>query len=141
MQEVINFLSHHLLLTNIAILLLLLVFIIEWMRGRRQIFSITPAQTTQMINRDQAVVIDLRGQEAYQQGHIIDALCFSPADLQQSLQKIEKFRAKPLIFIANTGLEAQKIAAKALKQGYNAYALSGGIRAWIEAQMPLIKGN
>ncbi len=141
MQELINFLFRHPLLSAGAVIALILLIMVEFLRARGKTFDLNATQVTQMINHDNAVVIDLRGQEAFAQGHIIDALCFTLSDMQPLPQKIEKLRARPLIFIGNTGLDSQKIAAQALKQGYNAYSLTGGMRAWTDAQMPLIKGE
>jgi len=53
---------------------------------------------------------------------------------------LEKFKSKPIIVVDNSGFESQKIASFLLKQGYTAYSLNGGMRAWATAQMPIIKG-
>lgn len=139
MQDLITFLSHHPLLSLAAASLLILLMIIEFIRANRGRKNLSPLQTTQMINHDHAVIIDLRPNEAYQQGHIIDALPMSAQDIVKNPKKVEKFKTKPIIMVCPTGAESQKIAAILLKRGYNAYALTGGIRAWNEAQMPLVK--
>ncbi len=140
MQELLNFLSRHAMLSLVAAAAFILLIIVEWMRARRKTFDLTAAEVTQKINHDNAVIIDLRSADAFRNGRIIDAINLTLQDFQQSLQKIEKFRTRPLIFIGNTGLDSQKIAAQALKQGYNAYSLAGGMRSWVDAQMPLVKG-
>ena len=63
----------------------------------------------------------------------------SAKDLRDDSKKREKFRLRPIIIADPAGLESQKLASILLKQGYNAYSLSGGMRAWIEAQMPIVK--
>jgi rhodanese-related sulfurtransferase len=141
MQELITFISHHLLLSIVLVLTVFLLIIVESLRGRRKVFELNAIQVTQMINHDHAVVIDLRDQADFRAGHIIDAIGLSPQEIAQTPQKIEKWKTRPLIFIGYTGLESQKMAAKMLKQGYNAYALAGGMRAWKEAQMPIVKND
>lgn len=139
MQELTPFITSHSLLSVATIAVLLILIIIEFIRARKNVFNINPAQVTQLINRENAVVIDIRQNEVYRKGHIIDAQSVNPQEIRQNPKKLEKFRARPLIIVANASSESQKIAAFLLKHGYNAYSLNGGIRAWSEAQMPLVK--
>lgn len=139
MQDLITFISNHPFLSLGAAIALVLVMLVELMRARRNVFNITPAQTTQLINRENAVVIDIRPDETYRKGHIIDAHAMMLHDIRQNPKKLEKFKNRPIIVVANASNESQKIAALLLKHGYNAYSLAGGMRAWSEAQMPLVK--
>ena len=112
--------------------------LIEFIRAKRNVFNISPAQVTQLINRENAIVVDIRQNEIYRKSHIIDAQSINPKDILQNHKKLEKFKGRPIIIVANATNESQKIAALLLKHGYNAYSLSGGMRAWGEAQMPLV---
>lgn len=139
MQELTTFISQHPLLTIAVAIVFVLLIIIELMRAKRNVFNINPARLTHLMNRENAVVIDIRPQDAFRQGHIIDAQSVKAEDILKNPKKLEKFRAQPLVIVSNTANESQKIAAYLLKHGYNAYSLTGGIRAWNEAQMPLVK--
>lgn len=140
MQELITFVTNHPYLNLAAVVVLLLIMLIEFIRAKRNVFNINPTEATQLINHDNAVVIDIRQQETYRQGHIIDAQLMIPQEIRQNAKKLEKFRNRPIIVVSNLSNESQKIAALLLKQGYNAYSLNGGMRAWNDAQMPLVKG-
>lgn len=140
MQELTTFINLHPTLAIAALIVLILIMCVEFLRAKRNTFSINATQLTQKINHENAVVIDVRPREIYLKGHIIDAHSMTPAEIRENTKKLEKFKAKPIIVVCATGVESQKIAALLLKRGYNAYSLSGGIRAWIEAQMPLVKG-
>ncbi len=139
MQDLTTFISKHLGLCLAAAFVFVLVTIVELIRAKRNIVNINPARVTMLINHDDAVVIDIRSSDSFRKGHIIDAVSMTAKELQENSKKLEKFKIRPIIVICNTGLESQKIAALLLKQGYNIYALSGGMRAWIEAQMPVVK--
>ena len=139
MQELITFITQHMALTYAFAIVLVLLMIVEFIRLKRNNFRISTVQAVQLINRDNAVVIDIRASDLYQKGHIIDSISLSSKDIQESPKKIEKFRARSLIIVCQTGMESQKVAALLLKQGYNVYALAGGLRAWSEANMPLVK--
>jgi rhodanese-related sulfurtransferase len=139
MQDLTTFLGNHPFLSLAAATVFVLVMMVELIRARRNIFNLSPVQITQLINRENAVVIDIRPSESYHKGHIIDAHSLMPQDIRQNLKKLEKFKSRPIIIVSNASSESQKIAALLLKHGYNAYSLAGGMRAWSEAQMPLVK--
>jgi rhodanese-related sulfurtransferase len=139
MQELTTFISSHLLLSLATAIVLALVMVVEFLRAKRVSSQLTPLQATQMINHDHAVVIDIRPSDAYRGGHIIDAASFTPGEIRDNAKKLEKWKTKPIILVCGNGLESQKLAALLLKRGYNAYSLASGMRAWSEAQMPLVK--
>lgn len=139
MQEFTTFIAHHLALTYGVATVFVLLMIIEVIRLKRNNFSINTTKAIQLINRENAVVIDTRATDVYRKGHIIDSLSLPGREIVDNAKKIEKYRTKPVIVVCQQGLESQKIAALLLKQGYNAYALAGGVRAWSDAQMPLVK--
>jgi rhodanese-related sulfurtransferase len=139
MQELTTFISNHPTLSAGILIVFGLIMCVEFIRAKRGTVNVDPTRLTQLINHQSAVVLDLRPQELYRKGHIIDAQMITPTEVRENSKKLEKFKARPLVLVCNTGIVSQKIAANLLKQGYNVYSLSGGMRAWIDAQMPLIK--
>lgn len=139
MQNLTIFISNHLALSIALLIVFVLVSIIEFIRARGRVFNLSPAQATLKINHEHAAVIDIRTNDVYRKGHIIDAHSTTSADLRENTNKLDKFRMRPIIIVCSTGVESQKIAAFMLKRGYNAYSLAGGMRAWIDADMPVIK--
>lgn len=138
MQEIIVFINAHPFLSAATVIVFIIVVIIELVRAKRNAFNLSPAQVTQLINRENATIIDIRQPDVYRKNHIIDAHSMDPKEIINNPKKLDKYRARPLVIVANASTESQKIAAMLLKHGYNAYSLSGGIRAWSEAQMPLV---
>jgi rhodanese-related sulfurtransferase len=138
MQDITSFITNHPLLSAATFFVFILVMLIELIRAKGNVFNITPAKVTQLINRENAVIVDIRQAESFKKGHIIDAQNMQASDILKDSKKLDKLRTKPVIIVGNTGQDSQKIAAFLLKHGYNAYSLSGGMRAWSEAQMPLI---
>jgi rhodanese-related sulfurtransferase len=139
MQDLTIFISQHPGLFSAAAIIFVLAMIVELLRAKRGNSRIDIPKAIQFINHDNAVVIDIRANDLYRKGHIIDAHSIAAKDLTSNTKKIEKFKTRPIIITCNAGLESQKVAALLLKQGYNAYSLSGGTRAWTDAGMPLIK--
>ena len=139
MQELNTFIANHLQLSVTVAILLILLAIIESLRAQRKRHGVNPQQAIFMMNHENSLVIDLRPTEAYRNGHIIEALSMSAKEIQDNPKKIEKFKNRPLIIACQGGVESEKIAAQLRKQGYNAFSLMGGMRAWNDAQMPIIK--
>ena len=139
MQDFTNFINHHLPLIYAMSIMLVLLMIIEYFRLARNNFSVDTTKAIALINHEHAAVIDLRSKEQFQQGHIIDAQSTTVSEMESHPKKLEKLRTKPILFVCANGLESQKVAALYTKKGYNSYSLSGGLRSWVAAGLPLIK--
>lgn len=141
MQDILLFVQHHLELAAAVAVILVLLIIIEFIKIKRGANSVSPAQAVQLINRQNAPVIDLRSNDAFLSGHIVGALSIPLADLDSKMKKIEKFKSQPIVLACATGIESQQAATTLLKHGYNPQILAGGMRAWRDAGMPLVKGS
>lgn len=99
-----------------------------------------PMQAVQLINRRDAVVIDIRDAAEYNAGHIAGARHIPQAQLESRLKELEKVKMKPLIVACATGNRSRAASALLQKQGYaEVYNLQGGLAAWRQAGMPLEK--
>ncbi len=140
MAQLMTFLLHHWVLTTILIVILILI-IFEETRGKvRGVHRISPAELTTLINRQQGIVFDVRDRSAYESGHIVGAVHLLPSEVDIQLNKIAKYKDKPVIVVCNAGQTALTVAAKLHKAGFEKmYSLSGGITAWKSAGLPLVK--
>lgn len=139
MQDLAQFIANHMALTYLFAITLVLLMFVEFIRARRNQVAVDVPRMVQLINRENAVIIDIRSNDLFKKGHINDARSLASKDLTTNTKVIDKFKKRPLVVVCATGLDSQKIAAFLSRQGYNAFALSGGIRSWSEAQLPLIK--
>lgn len=139
MQEILLFTQHHLTLTIALVVILMLLAILEYIKSKQSSTSLSPAVATQMINHQQAIVLDIRTREAYQAGHIVNAISIPMAELENNYQKLNASKAQPIIIFCATGSESLRATALLLKNGFTAFILSGGMRGWKEADMPLVK--
>ncbi len=141
MQEIMLFLQHHWVLSYTFIIVVVLVTIVEFIKQKRSALQVTPAKLTQMINHDDAVVIDIRSTTLFTDGHIIGALSIPLAELTDKNKKLEKLKARPIVIACMQGIESPRAAELLTKQGFlNVHVLAGGVRAWREANMPIVKG-
>ncbi|HVE44585.1 MAG TPA: rhodanese-like domain-containing protein [Gammaproteobacteria bacterium] len=138
-QDLTAFLYRHPMLSMGVVVVLLLLVILEVIKAKAKISTLSPLAATQMLNHQHAVIIDIRPHDSYRQGHIVDALSLTAAEVEGEAKKLKQFKNKPVIIVCAAGMESQKAVCYLEKQGYNAYSLAGGMRAWSAANMPLVK--
>ena len=101
---------------------------------------LTPSQATHLINREDAYVIDVREPAEYGGGHVLGAKNIPLARLAASGADLAKRKDRPVIVYCETGERATKAAASLKQQGFARVAtLSGGMKAWREAGLPVEK--
>ena len=104
--------------------------------------SISPAEATQLINREDAHVVDVREADEFAGGHLPDARNLPLGKLADRLGELEKFRDKPVILCCASGMRSAKACAELKKQGFSRlYNLDGGVDAWVGAGYPVKKGT
>ena len=95
---------------------------------------------TQLINRSDALVVDLRSHEDYAKGHILGAKNIPLADLERRAGELDKHKAKPLILHCGDGNRAGGAVAVLRKKGFDSvHNLAGGYTAWQQAGLPVEK--
>jgi rhodanese-related sulfurtransferase len=108
------------------------------LRGNKA--NLSPAAATLMMNREDAVVVDVRETSEWNGGHIASARHIALGQFDKHLVEIEKLKQTPLIVCCATGGRAQTARDKLVKAGFEkVFNLAGGIAAWSEAGLPLTK--
>jgi rhodanese-related sulfurtransferase len=102
--------------------------------------SVSTLEATQLINRSDALVVDLRSAEDYAKGHILGAKSIPLADLERRTGELEKLKAKPLILHCADGNRTGGGVALLRAKGFDkAHNLAGGYAAWLQAGLPVEK--
>jgi rhodanese-related sulfurtransferase len=102
--------------------------------------ALTASGAVQLINREKAVVIDVREADEFATGHIGGAKNVPLAQLEEKLPGLIKNKALPLILVCATGARAGRAVAVAKKLGYEqAQAMGGGLKSWKDATLPVEK--
>ena len=100
--------------------------------------SVNTLEATQMINRQDALVLDVREQAEFAQSHILNSRGLPLSQLEARVGDIEKFKDKPVIVYCATDNRSSAAAAKLKKHGFsNVVSLSGGFAAWQQAGLPV----
>ncbi len=140
MDQLITFTSNNTILV-VAIILVSLMLIHNLVGEKlRGYSSISPAQSTQMINHDDALILDVRENNEYSSGHIINSLHIPLSTLTTRLGDLEKYKAKAVIIACRSGNRSSQACTKLKKEGFEqVFNLSGGVMAWESANLPLVK--
>ena len=103
--------------------------------------EVSPFEAVQLINRRDALVLDVRASGEYAAGHIANARNIQETQLADRAKELEKFRSRPIIVACGAGSRAPGVTGRLRKQGFaEVFALRGGVAAWQEASLPLEKG-
>lgn len=104
--------------------------------------SVGPVEATQLINREDALIVDVREADEYATGHLPEAKNFPVGKLAERAGELEKFKDKPIIVCCAAGMRSNKACGELKKLGFEKlYNLSGGVDAWVGAGYPVKKGS
>ncbi len=108
--------------------------------SRRGGTALSPQQVINKVNKEQAMVVDLRDSAEFNKGHIVDAINIPHAKLKDQLQMLESHREKPLVLVCKMGQHSSASGKLLAAEGFTAVnRLSGGIMEWQNMQLPLVK--
>lgn len=110
-------------------------------RSVRQTHEIGALEAVQLINRRDALMLDVRDTGDYAAGHITHAKHIPESQLADRMKEIERFKTRPIVVYCRTGSRATAISTMLRKNGFTeVFALRGGVSAWQQASLPLEKG-
>jgi rhodanese-related sulfurtransferase len=137
MEQFIEFVGNHLLLSSFWVVLVVLIFIQHQSRASK---AVGPQQAVMMINRQDAVVLDVRDKKEFDAGHIVDAINIPMSKLAQRVTELDKHKQKPLVVVCKMGQHSGD-ACKTLQQaGFEQVVrLAGGIAEWKAQSLPLVQ--
>lgn len=102
--------------------------------------ALSAAGAVHLINREKAVVIDVSEPAEFAKSHINGSKNVPISQFDAKLPELVKNKQLPIILVCPAGARAARMVAAAKKLGYErAQSLTGGLRAWTEAGLPLEK--
>lgn len=141
MEQLIEFITNHIILTSAFFALTVLLLLDIFGTNLRGFQSASPGDATQLINREDAVVLDIREDNEYHAGHIVNSLHIPLSYLNDRITELERHKSKPIIVGCRSGSRSSKACSLLKKQGFeHIYNLKGGIMAWQHANLPVTKG-
>ncbi|MGP3593796.1 rhodanese-like domain-containing protein [Vagococcus sp. WN89Y] len=143
MQEIMQFISRHPILCIAWIALLGAVLYTTFRGIASNVKVISRGEATRLINKEDAVVVDLRQREDFRKGHIAGAVNLLPNEIKaNNVGELEKHKATPIIVVDGSGMQAQEPANALTKAGFEkVFVLKEGIAGWSSENLPLVRGK
>ena len=141
MDRLMEFAGNHTLLVFALVTSLLLAVFTELRRKATGMMAVQPTDAVKLINND-AVVLDMRSAESFSRGHIVGARNVPMDELDGHLDKLARFKSKPVVAVCDAGITSSKAVNTLRKSGFESvYNLKGGMNAWGQAGLPVVSGK
>ena len=133
MEHLPEFIANHWMLCAALVVVLTLIALNEWQLGLSNGSSLEPFQAVNLINRQDALIFDIRSKEQFNKGHIINAKNIAT----DKLESLSAHKKKEVIIVCESGLQAKAFSAKLKQSGFEHVSLlKGGMQAWSQADLP-----
>ncbi len=135
-----EFFKENVLLIGLALGSGFMLLLPAFKKGAGGVPNLNTTEAINLINRNNALVLDVRDDAEFASGHIVDAKHIPLAKLAERLNELNKYKDKPILVNCQRGMRSAKacdILRKAeFKQVNN---LQGGLEAWLAAKLPVVK--
>ncbi len=102
--------------------------------------SITTQVLTNLVNQENAVIVDIRGQADFNKGHIQGAVNIPLSQIKENCKDLEKYKERPIIVVCANGIQVNAACDSLRKAGIDSlHKLAGGMGAWTGDNLPLVR--
>ena len=104
--------------------------------------ALRPAELTTLMNRDNALVVDLSASGDFEKGHIAGSRNVAPSQFDPENKLLAAAKSLPVVVVCRNGQASAGAAKRLKKAGFEqVHWLDGGVAAWQQADLPLVKGR
>ena len=137
MAQFFEFIGNHLYLSFMWVVTLGVIIMYH---RRTSGSSVGPQQAVMLINRKDAIVVDVREKKEFESGHIVDSINIPMTKLKQRITEVWKYKDKPVVVVCKLGQHSGQ-AAKILQEAGHAdvVRLAGGLTEWKAQSLPLVQ--
>jgi len=100
--------------------------------------ELKPADAVRLINRVEPLVLDVRDDSEFANGHIAGAKHIPVAELDQRIAELDDWRDRDILIYCRAGQRSAQAATVLKRRGFTTlHKLNGGVMAWQGANLPL----
>ncbi len=137
MDRLFEFVVSHYILVSIFVVLLLALLALETRRGGAKISA---QGAVGLINRDAAVVVDIRDRKEFNEGRITGSVNIPLSALKSRSNELSRHKDKQLIVVDKMGQHSAMAVKQLNADGFkDVVRLSGGVADWRASNLPLVK--
>jgi rhodanese-related sulfurtransferase len=140
MDRLLDYFTNHPLLAGGLVLMAIVVMSYEVRQRIATAAAIAPNEAIRLMNSG-AVLVDLRSANQFKDGHIAGAKNLPGDQIAADPKALEKLAAKQVVLYCGDGATtaaAQRTFARAGAK--DVYSLRGGLTAWTQENLPVVKG-
>lgn len=137
MAQFIEFVGNHWMLSSLWVgLVIALIF----HRNKTSGEAVTAQQAVMLINRSNAVVVDIRDKKDYDSGHIVDSFHIPLTKLGTRVAELDKYKGVPVIVACRLGPQSVDGVKVLRGAGFTrVLRLAGGMTEWRTQGLPLVQ--
>jgi len=136
-DQIFEFFGNHYVLVSVFVFLLVAFIINEGKQGGA---AITPNNLVNLVNREGAVIVDIRDNKEFGNGHIAGAVNVPFPAVESRIGELAPYKEKPVVLVCKMGQHAGSIGRKLRAQGFeDVRRLSGGMAEWGANSLPVVK--
>lgn len=136
-----EFIRNNILLIGLALGSGIMLILPAFKKGAGGVPNLGTTEAINLINRNHALVLDVRDDAEFAGGHIVDAKHIPLAKLEERLKELAKYKDKPLLVNCQRGVRSAKACDILRKAEFTQVNnLQGGLDAWLAAKLPVVKG-
>jgi rhodanese-related sulfurtransferase len=140
MKQLSEFVLHHAFLFLALLGILVMLIGNELRRAMLNLKEVSPLEATQLLNHQDAVLLDVREPQEYQDGFLPNSIRIPLGSLSEKAAQLDKHRERPIIIVCRSGNRSAHAVRMLKKMGYETvYNLGGGLHAWRTANLPISK--
>ncbi len=137
MAQFVEFLGNHWALSGMW---LITVAALIFYHQRTSSEAVGPQAAVMLINRSDAIVVDVRDKKEFESGHVVDSINIPLVKLDQRITELNKHKEKPLVVVCKVGHQSTDACKKLQQAGFpQVVRLAGGLTEWKAQSLPLIQ--
>ena len=137
MDRLFEFVVNHYILVSLFVAFLVAILILESRRGGAKISA---QGAVNLINRDEAIVVDIRDRKEFGEGRITGSVNIPLNSLKSRVAELNKFKDKQIIVADKMGQHSAMAVKQLNAEGFsNVVRLNGGVSDWKASNLPLVK--
>ncbi|AOV15858.1 sulfurtransferase [Acidihalobacter aeolianus] len=140
MHEYLDFVVSNPLPFAVLVFILAMIGWTEFSRMTSGVKHLSASEVVQLMNRDDAVILDVRDDAEVREGMIGKSKHIPLSALGQRLAELDKHREKTVIAYCRSGNRSSQACRMLRKAGFQRVVnLRGGMLAWRDANLPVRK--
>jgi len=102
--------------------------------------NIKAQDAVRLMNNEGTLVLDVRLEKEYKEGHIIDSVHIPLGALESRIRELDSYKGNTVVIYCHTGMRSKQAGNILKKHGFEEmYSIDGGIGAWSAANLPVNK--